>query len=153
MVSARGRIVQPRHHFKAHPAVVIRALPRIHLVLIVARNALSRNPPEPFAVLVIDNVFVDKLPRPVGGCLKILLAAQLVCIQESHHCLCLRPPMFIGVDHSRAIRFIQQPAILVDRLLIDGLRHLDGFVLDLGQRAASPRISAASHSSQLPSMS
>ena len=70
--------VQPLHHFKAGAAVVVGALPGAHFVFALRSGTpVSRDPPEPLAILVIDDVLVDERPASFGGIKKVLLAGEL----------------------------------------------------------------------------
>src|SRR5258708_20367660 len=123
---------QPRHHLKASSAVVVGAFPRIDFVLFVAGNAIARNFPEPFPVLMIDHVLVDELPASASGGAKVFLPGKLGRIQKSDYSFRLRPPMLVVINDFALFRFVQHAAILIDGLTLNRLPHANVLLLHSG---------------------
>src|SRR5665647_1544931 len=105
------------HHFEAHAAVVVRALPRPDLAaagVIRQRVAVAVQDGEPLAALVVDDVVLDvgpqlerrvAVPRPPG---------QLVGVQPADDALGLRPPVLETLDDLVAHGLVQHRPVGVD---------------------------------------
>ena len=77
-------------------------------------------------MFVVHDVLLDECPTALRGIEEVPLAGHLVSIEETDDCLGLRPPLLVGIDDSRGVGLIEQSAVGINRLIMDGLRHLDG---------------------------
>src|SRR6476620_4172836 len=117
-MSARN---QPRHDLKTCPTVVVRALPRIDFVFVLARDAFARNLPEPSPMVVVDDVFVDEIPTSLRCSAKVLLPGKLIRIQKPHNSLRLRPPVLVAVNDPAVFGLIEQAPVAVQCFVVHGL--------------------------------
>lgn len=104
--------------FEAHAAVVVGAFPESGVIVFEVDIALRIAAPEPFAILPVDEVFLDVLPALQAFFQSILITKILVNVKEANNGFGLYPPVTVGIDMARVeVSLMGHRAVGVEPLL------------------------------------
>ena len=154
LLLARGNGAQPAERFQTCARPVIRAFPfadfwpgRIHV-------AFRRDAPEPFAVNAIHQAVLDKIPDAPGGGKKFRVAGKLEGVKETDDRLGLRPAFLARINDFSAFPLVPERAVAASMPSPSATSAIrKATACTRLSKASSPSTSAASHRSQVPSMS
>src|ERR1035437_6264050 len=104
--STADDLIQPVHRFQTGARRVIWAFPFADLRQFFVGSSVRVDAPEPFAVDMVNEIFIYEFPGLQRGGKKSLVARKLKRIQETDKCFCLRPALAARINDPAIAPFV-----------------------------------------------